>query len=57
MKEKTTQKKILNLISFVLVALAGSYCAIVHNVLHPKLLIAGKGKRKIICVGDSLTYS
>lgn len=57
MKEKTTQEKNLNLISFVLVALAGSGCAIVHNVLHPKLLITGRGKKKIICVGDSLTYS
>jgi len=57
MKKKKTLKIILITLLAVIVAIAGIGFALIRNVLYPNVQISGTGEKKVVCVGDSITYS
>lgn len=49
-------KKILLgvLTGFLLVVAVGGF--LIYNLFYPKVMVSGSGEKKVLCVGDSLTY-
>ena len=56
MNKKKTLKTILLTILVFLIALAGTAFTIIHAVLYPDVQITGNGTKKVLCIGDSITY-
>ena len=57
MKKKKTLKIVLITLLVILLAFVGTVIFILCSVLYPDVLISGSGDKKVICVGDSITYS
>lgn len=56
MKKKKTLKIVLIVLLVVIVAGAGFGYSFIRNLLYPDALISGNGSKKVICIGDSITY-
>ncbi|MBQ8279190.1 MAG: hypothetical protein IJZ23_05060 [Roseburia sp.] len=52
-----TLKIILIILLVIIVAIGGIGFALIRSVLYPDVLISGTGEKKVVCVGDSITYS
>jgi len=57
MKKKKTLKIVLITLLVVIVAIAGIGFSLIRSVLYPNVQISGTGEKKVVCVGDSITYS
>ena len=54
------KKKILIALAIILAVVilaVGSMAVAIYKILYPSVLISGSGETKVVCVGDSLTYS
>lgn len=54
------KKKILIVLAVILAVVllvVGSLAVLVNKIAYPDVLVSGSGEIKVICVGDSLTYS
>lgn len=56
MNWKKTVKRVFLLIAVILIVAVGIVAGKVHQILYPDALITGNGAKKVICVGDSITY-
>lgn len=56
MKKKKILKTVLIVLLVVIVAVAGIGYSLISNVLYPDVLVSGTGSKKVVVVGDSITY-
>lgn len=56
MKRKKAVKMIVLVILLVIVIAVGGLFGFVWRMLYPKAMVTGNGEKKVLCVGDSITY-
>lgn len=56
MKKKKVWKIVLVVVLVLVVAVVGIGYGFINSLLYPKALVSGSGSKKVICVGDSITY-
>jgi len=56
MQKKKTRKIVLITLLVVIITIAGTGFALIRSVLYPDAQITGTGEKKVICIGDSITY-
>jgi len=57
MKTKKTLKIVLITVLVLIITITGIGITLIRSVLYPDVLISGSGEKKVVCVGDSITYS
>lgn len=56
MKRGKIVKIVIWVVVLVLAAAALGMFAFVHQMLYPEVMVTGNGEKKVLCVGDSITY-
>ena len=56
MKKKKTLKIVLITLLVVIVAIAAFGYSFINSLLYPDVLVSGNGEKKIVVVGDSITF-
>lgn len=56
MKKKKILKIVLITLLVVIIAIAGLGYSFINSLLYPDVLVSGAGEKKIVVVGDSITY-
>lgn len=56
MKIKRTIKVVLIVLLVIILVIVGVGYYFVHRLLYPEVLKSGSGARKVLCIGDSITY-
>lgn len=56
MKRRKIAKMVILVVVLVLAAAALGVFAFVHKMLYPEVMVTGNGEKKVLCVGDSITY-
>lgn len=56
MKRKKTIKIICIIVLLIILVIVGVGYRFVHNLLYPEVQKSGNGSKKVLCIGDSITY-
>lgn len=56
MKRKKTVEMICIIVLVVILIVVGLGYRFVHNLLYPEVQKSGSGSKKVLCIGDSITY-
>lgn len=56
MKRKKTIKIVILVVFLVIVIAVGGLFGFVYRMLYPRAMVTGSGEKKVLCVGDSITY-
>lgn len=56
MKTRKIIKIVLIIVLAVILIVAVIGYSIIHNMLYPDVLKTGEGSKKVLCIGDSITY-
>ena len=56
MKNKKTLKIVLLVLLVLVLAIVGFGYSFIHSLAYPDVLVSGTGSKKVLCIGDSITY-
>lgn len=54
-KHKIIKRVVLIIVIVIFVAFAGM-AGVVYRVIYPSVMVSGSGEKRVLCIGDSITY-